>query len=469
MLNRSRTIFSLIPYSFGISYPACSRDRMTLFSLSDTFLLACTPGKNRRQLSSIRDKRLSKPLEGIRVLELGQLIAGPFAGTMLAYFGAEVIKIEPPNGDPLRKWRMLDEKGTSLWWRSMSRNKKCITVNLKTTKGQSIVKQLASKSQVLIENFRPGKMEALQLGPSDIASVNPALIYARVSGYGQDGRYSHKPGFASVAEAFAGLRYINGFPDQPSVRPNISLGDTLAALHTTIGILLALVHQSKTQLHHMNKKSKMKRDSDSFRGEVVDVAIYESIFNCLESIVPEYDYNKTIRGPSGSTVTGITPTNTYPCGDGKYVVIGANGDAIFKRLMIALNREDIANDPLYSTNERRNVKEKEIDNIIEQWTLSLSSKEVLVELEMAGVPSGPIYNVEDMFNDGHFKDRNMLETVYVNGKPLKIPGMSPKLKKTPGSTEWAGMELGAHNEEVFQNLLGFDSNDIKKLKEDKAI
>ncbi len=389
------------------------------------------------------------PLRGIRVLELGQLIAGPFAGSMLAYFGAEVIKVEPPgSGDPLRKWRILDE-GTSLWWRSLGRNKKCVTLNLREPDGRRLVRRLADRSDVLIENFRPGTMERWGLGPDELKADNPGLIYSRISGYGQTGPYASRPGFASVCEGIAGFRYVNGFTDRPPVRPNLSMGDTLAALHAVIGILMALFHRERTT---------------HGPGQVVDTAIYEAVFNLLEGVVPEYDGAGVVREPSGSTVTGIVPTNTYRCADGKYVIVGGNADSIFKRLMQAAGRADLADDPRLADNAGRVAHEGEIDAAIAAWTGSLTAAEVLAALETAAVPSGPIYSVEDMMQDPHFNARGLFEEVEVNGKPLRIPAIPPMLSETPGGTEWAGPEIGAHNAEIFGEMLGLGREELAELE-----
>ncbi len=388
------------------------------------------------------------PLRGIRVLELGQLIAGPFAGSMLAYFGAEVIKVEPPgSGDPLRKWRILDE-GTSLWWRSLGRNKKCVTLNLREPDGRRLVRRLADRSDVLIENFRPGTMERWALGPDELKADNPGLIYSRISGYGQTGPYASRPGFASVCEGIAGFRYVNGFPDRPPVRPNLSMGDTLAALHAVIGILMALFHRERTTRRP---------------GQVVDTAIYEAVFNLLEGVVPEYDGAGVVREPSGSTVTGIVPTNTYRCADGKYVIVGGNADSIFKRLMQAAGRPDLADDPRLADNAGRVAHEGEIDAAIAAWTEALTAAEVLAALEAAAVPSGPIYSVEDMMQDPHFNARGLFERVEVNGKFLRIPAIPPMLSETPGGTDWAGPEIGAHNAEIFGEMLGLGREELAEL------
>ena len=398
----------------------------------------------------MHDTNSARPLSGMRVLEMGQLLAGPFTGHVLAYFGAEVIKVEPPDtGDPIRSWRLLDEGGTSHWWRSLGRNKKCITLNLHTARGRAIARQLADRVDVLIENFRPGTMEKWGLGPAALKTTNPGLIYARISGYGQTGPYASRPGFASVCEGIGGFRYVNGFPGQPPVRPNLSMGDTLAGMHAVLGILMAYIHRAKP---------------GSGQGQVVDVAIYEAVFNMLEAVVPEYDGAGAVREPSGSTLTGIVPTNTYLCRDGKYVIIGGNGDSIFKRLMHTLGRPDMAADERLANNARRVQHEQEIDDVIASWTSSHDAQEVLRQLEAASVPSGPIYNVEDMVADPHFQARGLFEEVDIDGRPLKIPALIPKLSETPGGTSWPGPEVGSHNEEVLKDLLGMSDDDVSALR-----
>jgi crotonobetainyl-CoA:carnitine CoA-transferase CaiB-like acyl-CoA transferase len=394
-----------------------------------------------------------RPLDGIRVLEMGQLIAGPFAACMLGYFGAEVIKIEPPErGDALRNWRVL-KNGTSLWWRSMGRNKKCITLDLRKEEGRAIAARLVAQVDVLIENFRPGMMEKWGLSPDAMRKRNPDLVYTRVSGYGQTGPLTSRPGFASVCEGFGGFRHINGFPGEAPVRPNLSIGDTLAALHAVIGVLLALQQRAKS----------------NGCGQVVDVAIYESVFNMLESVVPEYDGADVVRGPSGSTLTGIVPTNTYRCADGKYVIIGGNADSIFKRLMNAAGRADLAEDPRLSDNTGRVEHQEEVDGAISRWTATLDSNVVLERLAAASVPSGPIYSVEDMMRDAHFKARGLFETVQVDGDALKIPAIIPRLEDTPGETLWPGPALGEHNEEILGGRLGYSSDEMKRLASDGVI
>lgn len=395
-----------------------------------------------------------RPLDGYRVLEMGQLLAGPFAASMLAYFGAEVIKIEPPGeGDPIRTWRVMKD-GVSLWWHSLGRNKKSVTLDLRTPKGRAIARELALKSDVLIENFRPGTLEKWGLGPADLWPENPGLVYGRISGYGQNGPYATKPGFASVCEGVGGFRYVNGFPGDAPVRPNLSIGDTLAGIHCVIGVLLACIQRS--------------RDPQK-RGQVIDAALYESVFNLMEGVVPEYSGAGVIREPSGSTLTGIVPTNTYRCKDGKFVIIGGNGDSIYKRLMQAINRAELADDPRMANNAGRVVHEKELDAAIGQWTRSLTAAGVLEILGKADVPSGPIYSVADMFTDPHFNARGLFEEVQVNGQPLKIPAMMPFLSATPGRTDWPGPTVGAHTAEVLGDLLGYKPDEITTLSRDGVI
>jgi crotonobetainyl-CoA:carnitine CoA-transferase CaiB-like acyl-CoA transferase len=390
----------------------------------------------------------ARPLEGIRVLEMGQLLAGPYAGCVLGYFGAEVIKLEPPRGDPIRGWRVVRD-GTSLWWHSLARNKKSVTLDLQTPRGRELAKALAAKSDVLIENFRPGTLEKWGMGPAELKALNPELIVARVSGYGQTGPYAARPGFASVCEGFAGFRYLNGVPGEAPVRPNISMGDTLAGLHAVLGILLALAARLRGK---------------AAAGQVVDVAIYESVFNLLEGVVPEYDGAGVVREPSGSTITGIVPTNTYRCADGKYVVIGGNGDSIYQRLMRAIGRPEMAEDARYATNALRVQNEREIDAAISAWTGARDAPAVLAALRDAEVPNGPIYSVADMMADPHFNARGMFETVSVGGKPLKIPAIPPLLGETPGRTDAPGPALGAHTDEVLEAVLGLPAAAREELR-----
>ena len=372
-------------------------------------------------------------------------------GSVLGYFGAEVIKIEPLNGDPLRNWRVLRD-GTSLWWYSLGRNKKSVALDLQTDVGRDLVRKLAAQSDVLIENFKPGTMEKWGLGPTELKALRPDLIYTRVSGYGQTGPYASKPGFASVCEAIGGLRYVNGFADRPPVRPNLSLGDSLAGLHAIIGVLLALVARGKTA-----------------RGQVVDVAIYESVFNMLEGVVPEFDGAGVVREPSGSTLTGIVPSNTYRCRDEKYVVIGANGDSLFQRLMRAIGKPEMAADPRFANNAGRVQHEHEIDAAITAWTRANDSATVLRALDEISVPGGPIYSVADMAADPHFAARGLFQSVEVDGQPLKVPAIVPFLSETPGATRHAGPKLGEHTDEVLRSLAGASAADLARWREQNAI
>jgi len=395
-----------------------------------------------------------RPLDGIRVLELGQVLAGPFASTILAYFGAEVIKVEPPGaGDPIRGWRLLDE-GTSLWWRSLGRNKKCISLDLRQPEGRAIARRLAAQVDVLIENFKPGTLEKWGLGPADLEAENPRLIFARVSGYGQSGPKSHLPGYASVCEGVGGLRYVNGIKGEAPMRPNLSLGDTLAGIHTALGICLALI-------------DRLRRDPA--RGQVVDVSIVESIFNCLEAAVPEYDRFGAIREPAGSTITGVVPSNTYPTSDGQFVIIGANGESNYHRLMKRAGRRDLAEDPRLQTNAGRVENQIEIDDAIKAWTSGLKAADILAALEEAQVPAGPINSVADMFSDPQFQARGLFEEVGTPQGPLKVPAILPKLSATPGRTEFAGPEVGSHNQEIFGGLLGLSEEEMADLRRRKIV
>lgn len=394
------------------------------------------------------------PLDGIRVLELGQILAGPFTTTMLGYFGAEVIKIETPgSGDPIRGWRTV-KNGTSLWWHSHARNKKSVTINLKTEAGQEMVRELARSADVLVENFRPGQMERWGLGPEPIKAVNPQLIYTRISGYGQTGPMAGLPGFASVCEGFGGFRYVNGIPGERPVRPNLSIGDTLAGIHAAFGVCLALI-------------ARLRGGTEG--GQIVDVSIFESVFNLLEGVVPEYSGAGQIREPAGTTITGIAPSNTYRCGDGKLVVIGANTDPMFDRLMRAMDREDLADNVQLKNNAGRVEHQTMLDDAIEAWTRTMTMAQTLAALEQAAVAGGPIYSVEDMFNDPQYQARQLLESVTVDGEPLVIPAIHPKLTETPGATRWTGPTLGQHTDEVLTELLSLDSENLADLREQGVI
>ncbi|MBT9281148.1 MAG: CoA transferase [Hydrogenibacillus schlegelii] len=393
------------------------------------------------------------PLEGVRVLELGTLIAGPFASRILAEFGAEVIKIEAPNGgDPLRTWRLL-HNGTSLWWYVQARNKKSVTVDLKSEKGQEIVRRLVKETDIVIENFRPGTLEKWNLGWETLSTINPDLIMVRVSGYGQTGPYRNRPGFGSIGEAMGGLRYITGYPDRPPVRVGISIGDSIAALYGVIGALMALYHL------RVNKG----------KGQYVDVALYEAVFSLMESMLPEYSLFGHVRERTGSVLPGITPSNTYRTRDGQYVVIGGNADSIFKRLMRAIGRDDLADDPTLSTNSGRVPRAEEIDAAIAAWTEARDLDEVLEVLEKAEVPAGKIYSIADIAQDPHYQARGMLEEATLDdGRKLMIPGIVPKLSLTPGETRWLGPKLGAHTAEVLTRL-GYSPEEQQRLKEEGVI
>ena len=390
-----------------------------------------------------------KPLEGLRILEMGQLLAGPFASVLLAWFGAEVIKVEPPGiGDPLRTWRSM-YKGIALWWYILGRNKKCITVNLRVPKGQEIVRRLVKHVDVVLENFKPGTMEKWGLGPEDLKRINPRVIMVRVSGWGQTGPNAPKPGYASVAEGVGGLRYVTGYPDRPPVRPNLSLGDTVAGLHAALGVLMAVYHRDVR---------------GAGEGQVVDVAIYESVFNLMESMLPEYDKLGVVREREGSKLSGIVPTNTYVCKDGTHIIIGGNADSIFKRLMIAIGRQDLASDPRLEHNHGRVQQAEMIDEAIACWTQKHDSNEVVKLLEKAGVPVGPIYSIADIMRDPHFLARGMFEDVPIaDGEQIKLPTFAPKFSETPGGTDWPGPPLGSHNKEVFSDLLGLGEEELREL------
>src|SRR5690349_4463568 len=378
---------------------------------------------------------MAGPLSGVRVLELGSLIAGPFCAKTLADFGAEVVKIEPPGeGDPLRKWRRL-RNGTSLWWHVQSRNKKSVTCNLRKPEGQEIVRRLAKTAQIVVENFRPGALEKWGLGWDQLSRENPKLVLVRISGYGQSGPYKERPGFAAIAEAMGGFRYVNGFPDRPPARPNLSIGDTIASFHGVMGALMALREAEK-----------------SGKGQVVDVALYEAVFNCMESLLPEYDGDGYVRERSGSALPGIAPSNLYPCKDG-YVLIAGNADSLFNRLMTAIGRADLRDDPALARNDGRAKAMEKIDAAIGEWTSQRTLHEVLQETEKAEVPAGRIYSAADIAADPHFAARGMLQQVTAgDGEPLKVPGVVPKLSETPGAIRSPAPRLGEHTDEVLKGL-----------------
>lgn len=402
-----------------------------------------------------------KPLRGITVIELGTLIAGPFASRIMAEFGAEVIKIESPDGgDPLRQWRKLypdAKEGTSLWWYVQARNKKSVTVNLKHPEGADIVRRLCCDADVVIENFRPGVLEKLGLGWEELKALNPALVMLRLSGFGQTGPMAEKPGFGAIGESMGGLRYITGFPDRPPVKAGISIGDSIAALWGVIGALMALRHRDVTGGRGIG------------RGQLVDVALYEAVFAMMESLVPEFDVFGFVRERTGNVMPGITPSNTHTARDGKHLIVAANGDAIFKRLMQAIGRADLAEDVQLASNAGRDARAEEIYGVIDRWVGGHDAHEVIETLSAAQVPVSPIYSVADMFRDPQFLARQMIESAMLpDGRPFHIPGIVPKLSSTPGSTEWLGPELGAHTDEILKRL-GFAPQKIAELRAGGAI
>ena len=386
------------------------------------------------------------PLAGLKVVELGQLIAGPFAAKTLGEFGADVVKIEPPGaGDPLRNWRLL-KNGTSLWWQVQSRNKKSVALDLRQPQGQDIVRRLALEADVLVENFRPGALEGWGLDPQDLLKANPRLIVLRISGYGQTGPYRERPGFGVVAEAMGGLRHLTAEPGRVPVRVGVSIGDTLAALHGVIGILSALHERQR-----------------SGRGQVIDVALYEAVFNCMESLLPEYAEFGAVRGPAGSALPGIAPTNAYLCNDG-YVLIAGNGDSIYKRLMASIGRADLANDPALADNAGRVKRVEEIDGAIGAWTASRTVDEVLKVLEGASVPAGRIYTVADIAADPHYAARGMLQEIRLeDGAAVTVPGVVPKLSRTPGAHRRNAPRLGQDTDAVLHEL-GLTEEQIAGLR-----
>lgn len=394
----------------------------------------------------------TKPLSGLKVVELGTLIAGPFAARICAEFGAEVIKIESPDGgDPLRKWRKLYE-GTSLWWAVQARNKKSVTANLKHPDGLEVVRRLIKDADIVIENFRPGVLEKLGLGWDVLREINPGLVMVRLSGFGQTGPMAQQPGFGAIGESMGGLRYVTGFDDRPPVKTGVSIGDSIAALWGVIGALMALRHRDATG-----------------QGQVVDVALYEAVFAMMESLVPEFDVFGFIRERTGNIMPGITPSNTHTTRDGKHIIVGANGDAIFKRLMMAMGRPDLTEDAGLSDNAGRDARRDELYALIGEWVGRHDASDVLAILGQAEVPASHIYSVEDMFRDAQFAARGMIERhALPDGRELAVPGVVPRLTETPGGTEWLGPSLGAHNDEVLA-ALGYDAEQRAALKASGAV
>lgn len=389
-----------------------------------------------------------EPLSKLKVIEMGQLIAGPFAAKTLADFGADVIKIEPPkDGDALRKWRLLKD-GTSVWWQVQSRNKRSLSLDLRQAEAQAIARTLIQEADVLIENFRPGTLEDWGLDPQQLLELNPKLIVLRISGYGQTGPYRDKPGFGVVAEAMGGLRHLTAEPGRVPVRVGVSIGDTLASLHGVIGILLAL------QERHYSGK-----------GQVIDIALYEAVFNCMESLLPEYSAFGEIRQAAGSALPGIAPTNAYLCADGGYVLVAGNGDSIFKRLMTLIGRDDLGNDPQLARNEGRVMRVNELDQAIGSWAKTMNTSKALEMLDSVAVPAGRIYTVADIANDPHYKARDNIQTIRMqDGSQLDVPGVIPKLSRTPGSIKTLAPDIGEHTDAIL-NSIGLSDDQIKSLKE----
>ena len=392
-------------------------------------------------------------LDGLKVVEMGQLIAGPFAGKTLGEFGADVIKIEAPGtGDPLRNWRLIQD-GTSVWWQVQSRNKRSIALDLRSKEGQAIARQLIGQADVLIENFRPGTLEGWGLSYESLAETNPGLIMLRISGYGQTGPYRDLPGFGAIGEAMGGLRHLTGEPERVPVRCGISIGDTLAALHGTIGVLTALYH----------------RKVNGGRGQVIDVALHEAVFNVMESLVPEYSAFGVVREPAGSALPGIAPSNAYRCGDGAVVLIAGNGDSIFKRLMVAVGREDLATDPALADNAGRVKRCEELDAAIEAWTLQRPSADALAVLGEARVPAGRVYTAKDIVEDPHYRARDMvLKQQTRDGNEIDVPGIVPKLMGTPGRVRSSAPGLGDDTTAVLAEI-GYSGADIDALRNRKVV
>lgn len=388
-----------------------------------------------------------EPLSGLKVIEMGQLIAGPFAAKTLADFGADVVKIEPPKvGDALRKWRLLKD-GTSIWWQVQSRNKRSLSLDLKQVEAQDIVRTLTKDADILIENFRPGTLEAWGLDPNELLKINPRLIVLRISGYGQTGPYRDKPGFGVVAEAMGGLRHLTAEPGRVPVRVGISIGDTLASLHGVIGILMALQERHR-----------------SGKGQVIDIALYEAVFNCMESLLPEYSAFGEVRQAAGSALPGIAPTNAYLCADGGYILIAGNGDSIFKRLMKLIGREDLGDDPQLENNDGRVKRVIELDQVIGEWAKTVSTDVALEALDSAAVPAGRIYTVADIAKDPHYKARGNIETIKMqDGTSVDVPGVFPKLSRTPGSIKTLAPDIGQNTEEILRDI-GLSDSQVASLK-----
>ncbi len=399
-----------------------------------------------------RDARLTGPLSGVRAVELGQLLAGPFVGARIADFGAEVIKVETPgSGDPMRDWGQRRHRGRSLWWPVLARNKKSVTANLREARGQDLVRRLCAEADALIENFKPGTLEKWGLGPEELHRVNPRLVVVRVSGFGQTGPYAGRPGFASVGEAMGGLRHINGYPDRPPPRCGISLGDTLTGMFAVQGLLMALYWRDAL---------------GGGKGQVVDAAISESCFTMMESALPEYDALGIVRGPSGTSLPRIAPSNIYPTRDGKWVVVAANLDPLFRRLCQAMGKPEWADDARFETHEARGERQEELDGLIAEWTETMTAAELDALLDAHGVVCGPIYTIADIAGDPQFLDRGMVRRFddELLGD-IAVPGVAPRLTETEGDVAWLGPpEPGCHNEEIYGGLLGLSDGELAELR-----
>ena len=396
----------------------------------------------------------SGPLRDLRVIEAGQLIAGPFCGQLLGDFGAEVIKIEPPRtGDPLRAWRRMNGDGPSLWWPIIARNKKSITLDLRRPAGQELARQLIGRADVLIENFRPGTMEKWNLGYDRLAAANPGLVMARMSGFGQTGPYSQQPGFGSIGEAMGGLRYVTGYPDRPPSRVGISIGDSLTALFGALGVLAALLARQR-----------------SGQGQIVDAALYESVLAVMECLVTEFQQTGQVRERTGATLPGVAPSNVYPCLDGVSVVIGANGNAVFARLCQAMNQPQLASEGRFATDEQRGARQQELDEIISSWSARLPSATVLGLMREFAVPAGLIYRAPEMLDDPQFAERSsVIEVRDALLGTIKMQGVFPRLSATPGTVRWSGPELGQHNDEIYRGTLGLSEKELADLRRQHVI
>ncbi|HET7627736.1 MAG TPA: CoA transferase [Bacillales bacterium] len=404
----------------------------------------------------IDELRKQSPLEGVRVVELGNFIAAPFMGRLLADYGAEVIKVEmPEQGDSIRKWGNKVEKNKSIWWSTQSRNKKCVTLNLKTARGQEIARQLCKTANIVVENFRPGTLEKWKLGYEDLKKIHPKLIMVRISGFGQDGPYSNRAGFGSVGEAMGGIRYVTGYPDLPPPRVGISIGDSVAAMFGALGAMVALYHQ--------------KQHNDE-QGQLIDVALYESVFALMENAIGEYYKYGIIKERTGTILPKVAPSNAYMTKDQKWVIIAANADNIFNRLTEAIGHPEWKDDSRFCTHEARGEHQQELDDLIAQWTASKPLSEVMEIMDSHAIPSGPIYSIADIAKDPHYHYRDMIQKIEDEDLgEVHMPGIVPKLSRTPGNLNWAGPRLGAHNKEIYEGLLDFSEQELEQLKREGVI